>query len=112
MALRPTVLAVLCATLLSGCAVAGLFEDVPSVDAGDVAVPVAWSIPAPAGEPVPVSDPWWSLFGSQELDGLIERSRRHNPALLAGAHRIAQARARVRQAGAGLFPNLGASGSG
>ncbi len=53
---------------------------------------------------------WWMNFKSAELDTLINQSLEQNTDLRAGIHRIEQARASLKSAGASLLPT--ASGSG
>lgn len=78
-------------------------------------VPAQWSngaVPAGAGTPQAVSDRWWEAYGVEELAALIDRGLRNNPDLAASRHRIAQARAQARAAGAALMPALDTSGGG
>lgn len=103
----------LCAALfLGGCAA------VPSgpAPASLVDAPSAWANAGAAGPDAPRPDPvrarWWESFGGTELGGLIAEAYARNPDLAASFHRIAQARAQLRAAGAGLYPVLDASGSG
>lgn len=86
---------------------------VPDYQAPDMAVPASFdgaAAPAPV-EAEPVSARWWTRFGSPELDGLMTEALAANQELMAALHRIAQARAAVRVAGASLSPTLDAGGS-
>lgn len=59
-----------------------------------VAVPGAWSQPAPAtvSQPgAPVSDRWWRRFGDAELSALVEQALARNNELAAGAVRVRRA---------------------
>jgi outer membrane protein, multidrug efflux system len=56
--------------------------------------------------------PWWEMFGDAELDQLERDAAGANQDLQAAAARYGQARALGDVAGAGLFPRVGASGSG
>jgi multidrug efflux system outer membrane protein len=100
------ILAPLLCVLLAGCATQ------PAVEHPEVPVPDSWTRtvgqPAPAGQQAD----WWNRFGSPELSRLVTAAREANPDLAAAAHRIAQAAALVRVAGAGLYPAVEAAGSG
>ncbi len=93
-ALQHSAGALLCvAALLSSCAVG---PDYRSPDAPSSARYVAGPVPAAPGLPVfvdgaPVPARWWTLFGSPEIDALVQRALHESPTLSA-------ARARVRQA--------------
>lgn len=49
---------------------------------------------------------WWRSFGSQELDGLVNRGLANNPDVRIATIRLAQAKARADQAKGGLLPSL------
>jgi outer membrane protein, multidrug efflux system len=74
--------------------------------------PSGWATAIPAATATQVSQDWWTNYGSAELAGLISAAQSGNPDLAASRQRIAQARARVRAAGAGLYPTLDGAGSG
>jgi NodT family efflux transporter outer membrane factor (OMF) lipoprotein len=57
----------------------------------------------------PATD-WWRAFGSEELNGLIDRARVYNNDLVAAAARVYQADAQVRISGAPLLPSVNANG--
>ena len=86
---------------------------VPDYQSPDMAMPPAFDgTAAPAAVEIePVSAQWWTRFGSPELDGLMTEALAANQELAAALHRIAQARAAVRVAGASLSPTLDAGGS-
>lgn len=75
-----------------------------------VAAPQAWAGQqgATADEKWPESD-WWKRFQSAELDRLIAVAQTNNHDVKAATARVAQARAGVRIAGAGLYPVVTAS---
>jgi multidrug efflux system outer membrane protein len=50
---------------------------------------------------------WWKAFSDPVLDDLVERAGRSNTNIQIAGARLAQARALVRAANAGLFPQLG-----
>lgn len=55
---------------------------------------------------------WWRAFGSEELNGLVERALEGNGDLRMAALRVVQARAGVTQDAAAQYPELNASVSG
>jgi NodT family efflux transporter outer membrane factor (OMF) lipoprotein len=97
-------------SLLSGCSVAPPYNK-PAVD-----VPVSWKVEAPwrIGTPNDAAPKgtWWLRFGDPDLDQLIAKSLADSPTLALGRARLAQSRALMASATAGLFPqvNLQASG--
>jgi multidrug efflux system outer membrane protein len=54
---------------------------------------------------------WWTLFGDQELDSLIDRAVRSNKNLKLAEARIREARAQLKIAGSQAFPTLDTAGS-
>jgi multidrug efflux system outer membrane protein len=54
---------------------------------------------------------WWTLFGDEELDSLIDRAVRSNKNLKLAEARIREARAQLKIAGSQAFPVLDTSGS-
>jgi NodT family efflux transporter outer membrane factor (OMF) lipoprotein len=95
------------AAVTGGCTLA------PRYHAPAVAVPAGFGAPGPwqtarPGDALP-RGPWWERYGDAILDGLEQRLESDSPDLAAAAARYAQARALAAQAGAGLFPFVGAS---
>jgi NodT family efflux transporter outer membrane factor (OMF) lipoprotein len=77
-----------------------------------VAIPKGWS----SVQDVASSDrangtPFWRELGSSELNRLVEMALAQNLDLEAALHRIDQARAQAKVAGAPLFPTVNASGA-
>ncbi|MDP2640226.1 MAG: TolC family protein, partial [Betaproteobacteria bacterium] len=70
-----------------------------------VAAPAAWNETAPQNA-VAVSADWWSVFGSAELQDLVEAALSDSPDLSIAIERVVQAEAQARIAGASLFPTL------
>ena len=60
-----------------------------------------------APSPAPAPEKWWTLFHDPVLDRLIEEGLANNRDLRMAAERIDQARAQVRVAQAGLWPDAG-----
>jgi NodT family efflux transporter outer membrane factor (OMF) lipoprotein len=56
-------------------------------------------------------DSWWTLYGTPELDDLVQRLIAGNPSLASALANYAQALALRDQARAGLFPSLNANAS-
>lgn len=96
------------ALLLAACA-AGPDYQRPAAD-----VPPAWKLEPPWRESAPGDaldkGPWWQRFDDPQLDALAEQALAANPTLAAAAARLAQARAVVDAASAGLFPQVSLGG--
>ncbi|MDB5862517.1 MAG: hypothetical protein JWO70_323, partial [Betaproteobacteria bacterium] len=105
--LAPMLAIVLAAAGLCACSTA------PIERSGLPAAPVAfkegnglWTTAAPAdAQP---RGTWWKAFSDPLLDDLVERAGRSNTSIQLATARLAQARALVSAARAGLFPQLGA----
>jgi NodT family efflux transporter outer membrane factor (OMF) lipoprotein len=91
---------------LSACSLA------PNYERPQMALPTGWSGVAGVGvaERNPTT-PFWQELGSADLDRLIDNALAQNLDLEAALHRIEQARAQAKVAGAPLYPTLNASGS-
>lgn len=79
----------------------------PDYTRPDVGTPAAWHIDAKTG--VNVTADWWGNFNSTELNALIIRALENNNDLRAGIHRIEQARASLKIAGADMYPSMDGS---
>lgn len=96
-------------TLVAGCALKRDQYDTPTVPMPDqyVAATAAAAEVAAASSP---RDPelanWWRLFGSQELDDLIDRGLANNQDLRIAAQKVFQAKARAIQGKAGQLPEV------
>jgi outer membrane protein, multidrug efflux system len=94
--------------MLVGCASA------PAYVRPDVEMPAAWKLDAPWQEAKPsdaaVRGAWWRRFGDAQLDALQEQALAASPTLEAAVARLAQARASVDVASAGLFPQFALAG--
>lgn len=100
-----TAIASLAWLALAGCATSPAYRR-PAVE-----MPAAWKVEAPWRESAPndsiARGPWWQRFSDPQLDALEERALAASPTLAAAAARLAQARATVDAASAGLFPQVG-----
>jgi outer membrane protein, multidrug efflux system len=100
--------AVLAVLALAGCASAPAYRR-PAVE-----IPAAWKVQAPWRESVPndaaARGPWWHWFADPQLDALEQRALAASPTLALAAARLAQARASVDAASAGLFPQVALTG--
>lgn len=76
----------------------------------EMTLPAGWRGGDAAADAEMAAD-WWTLFGSTDLTQLVEYALIENNELRAGLHRVAQARAQVRIAGANLYPGVTAGGS-
>ena len=96
--------AVVMALALAGC-VAG-----PDYVRPAVAMPAAWRVEAPwrAGAPADAlpKGPWWQRFADARLDALQQQALARSPTLALAGARLAQARAVLAGASAGLWPNV------
>ncbi|USO08642.1 MAG: efflux transporter outer membrane subunit [Rhodospirillales bacterium] len=92
----------LATTFLSACAAT------PAFKRPDVAAPAAFT--GTQGQtPTAINAAWWQNFGSDELDQLMTEALAQNTDIRAGVHRVEQARADLKIAGANLLPSIGAS---
>ncbi|MGR8953234.1 MAG: efflux transporter outer membrane subunit [Gammaproteobacteria bacterium] len=93
--------------LLAGCSL------VPEYERPADAAPETWKnrAPEPPTATAKISPDWWKLFGSAELDRLIQEALTNNRDLTAALQRIDQFRALAKIAGAPLLPAVGAGGN-
>ena len=96
----------LLAATLAGCA-----QTTPPQDTA-LALPDAWQTPAGArGNASVLDDRWWQLFGSAELNRLVEQALQGSPDLAQAVARVQQAQASADSAAGSLFPSVSLSGS-
>lgn len=86
------------ALLLAGCSLA------PSYQAPSLDMPTAWQAAARAGDTR--QQAWWTQFGSDELNTLMEQARTGSLDLAAAQARLRQARANLITARADWWPGL------
>ena len=100
-----------CVCLLSACESTG-----PKVDASTFPLPPAYrnamaateAAPTPASTAGTVRANWWTRYGSEELNRLVDRALAHNADLRVATQQVAQAKIRADQARAGRLPSLSA----
>ncbi|HZA55300.1 MAG TPA: efflux transporter outer membrane subunit [Candidatus Udaeobacter sp.] len=96
---------VLGSLVLSACSLA------PDFQRPQMAVPDGWSsVPGIALKSQQNPSPFWEDLGSEDLTRVMKVALAQNLDLTAALHRIEQARAQVKVAGAPLYPSLDASG--
>lgn len=103
--MKASAVAALALSFAAGCA--PLAHERPELP---LEVPAAWSAPG-SGEAVS-AEPWWRTFGDPALSSAVREALEHNWDLAAAAARVDAAAAQARIAGADLWPQLGAAGSG
>lgn len=95
--MRTVLLAML--VIVSGCS---MKVDTPPPE---VPAPDGWAYAQADGKAPPAR--WWTTFGSEELDRLVELALANNPDIAGAAARLRRADAQLTIAGAGLWPRLG-----
>lgn len=94
------------ATLLAGCTIGEAYKR-PLQPA-----PTAWQVKPPEAQLAAWPDrEWWRRFDQTELDRLIAAAHQNNRDLRAAAARVAQARANLQIASAGLYPAVTVAGA-
>ena len=93
------------AVLLSGC------ELGPEYHRPRLAIPAAFRATAESARAAWPATDWWRVFGSPELDRLIDEASANNQNLAAAAARVIQADAQVAISGAPLLPTVSADGN-
>jgi NodT family efflux transporter outer membrane factor (OMF) lipoprotein len=80
----------------------------PKVDGSNIPIPGAYRNAAVIAEPVTsantIRSDWWTQYGSDELNRLVDRSLAHNADLRVATLQVAQAKIRADQARAGRLP--------
>ena len=90
---------------LAGCASAPEHEP-PQID---VDVPDQWTVEEPQPAPVEADTTrWWSYFGSERVDSLVDEALNNNFDLVGAVARVDQAAAVAKAAGADLYPQASA----
>lgn len=91
--------------VLSSCSLA------PHYQQPQMALPAGWSeVPGVGLAPEQGGLPFWRELKSEELNRVIDTALAQNLDLEAALHRVEQARAQVKVAGAALYPSVNASG--
>src|SRR5438105_7247817 len=92
----------ICVALLAGCGTTGSKMDMPAV-----ALPNAYQnalAPAGSGAADTMRGEWWTQFGSEELNHLVDRSLAYNSELRVATLQVAQAKIRADQARGARWP--------
>jgi len=87
------------AGLLTGCVAVG-----PDYKAPDKVLSAEWTAPGANALAGPAEARWWTLFGDQKLDSLVDRAIAANTDLRVATARVQEARELRRAATSGLFP--------
>jgi len=95
---------------LAACAVGPDFHR-PAAPAGTYASPVSVSAATAADAPslrygAPLAADWYRLLGCRALDQWVKLALRNNPDLQSARASVSEARARLRAAAGGAYPNL------
>lgn len=115
---HPFALTVLAAALLAGCAVGPDYRAAEAPKAARIsaqALPTETaSTPVKGGEAQKLVQGgvlparWWTLFGSDQLDGWVDEAIAHSPSLDAAAATLRQAEANYRAQTGDLYPSISA----
>lgn len=109
---RPLRRLALLAALGSALALAGCESTGPKVGTSDFQVPTVYrnaaASPGVATSPSAPGAEWWTQYGSQELDRLVDRALANNADLRVATLQMAQAQIRAEQARAGKLPSVSA----
>lgn len=102
---QPMLTVILLSLLLSSCSLTPTYQR-PPMD-----IPENWSVSSAASPPQqPGTAPFWQALENEELTRLMQAVLAQNLDLQAALHRIEQARAQAKIAGAGLLPIVDAGG--
>jgi multidrug efflux system outer membrane protein len=93
------IVAVFTAAALSGC-----LSLAPGYERPAAELPAGWS--APAGQSAAVGARWWTVFGDDQLDCLVDEALAHNTDLALAIARVDEARARLGETRSAQFPAL------
>lgn len=102
----PTVMAPMVMTvsvLLGGCFVSRVDPQKPQL-------PLPDALPAQPESTVQMPDPWWTIFGDDQLNALVDEALDHNPDVAVAAARVAEARSALRITNADRLPSLNLEG--
>jgi NodT family efflux transporter outer membrane factor (OMF) lipoprotein len=108
--LRPSVIVLAAAALVSGCAVGPAYQRPSAPEPAAYKELQGWVPAAPAD--ALDRGPWWTLFNDPQLNELAASVEVSNQNVAAAVAAYAQARALVTEQRASLFPSLSLTGSG
>jgi len=101
---QPLLLLTLLSLTLSACSLTSDYRR------PQMAIPEDWSVSSPVLQSQQETLPFWEALENEDLNRLVEVVLARNLDLQAALHRIEQARAQARVAGAGLLPVVDAGG--
>ena len=82
----------------------------PGYQRPEIDMPEGWSAVSDTAQPQQNESPFWQEFANEDLNRVVNVALAQNLDLQAALHRIEQARAQARIAGAALLPAIDASG--
>lgn len=88
------------ALALSSCGWVGFYEKL------DLKLSNSWRQAGVVSSTAPRVEQWWTLYKSNELDGMTQQALTGNTDLAAALQRVKQARSQVTASGAALLPNV------
>jgi len=100
--MRPSILGIVAAALLGGCALGPAYER-PAAE-----LPSTWKDAPAQGVKAP-AERWWTLYGDPALDKLVDEALTHNQDLAAAIARVDEARALARIADSQFVPSVDAT---
>lgn len=103
----PCLLALAAALLAAGCTVGPDYRNAPQVAANAIDAGKFPHAPTVADSTVPGVADWWHAMGDAQLDGLIETALKDSPDIDAARARVRQARAGLDSNKANLLPKVG-----
>jgi len=105
---RATLLTLAAAMLAAGCTVGPDYHGAPQVAGNAIDAGKFPRAPEGADNRAPRAADWWHALGDTELDGLIESALKQSPDIRAARARVRQARAGLAGNKANLFPKVSA----
>jgi NodT family efflux transporter outer membrane factor (OMF) lipoprotein len=105
----PLALSLSLALLAAGCTVGPDYRSPPAVASGAIGVATFAHAPRDVGAAAPPVAAWWRTLGDPQLDQLIESALRRSPSIRAARARVRQARAGLHGRQADLLPVVSGS---
>src|SRR5262245_28258065 len=104
MCMRNVLIVAVVSTVLSGCIVS-------RVDLQKPELPLPAALPEQSQATTQLPDPWWTIFGDERLNQLVDEALTHNPDVQVAAARVAQARAVLGITNADRLPSVDLQGN-